>query len=215
MGCDIHLYVETKRLDGNWQMEALAYDNPAWPEDEKYYDGYRGWSDRNYDTFAILANVRNGSGFAGVDTGDGFSPIDDPRGLPDDIGEIPPDVNFGDHSFSWLLYSEILGHCWNSVTTKRGWVGSAEFLEWQKSGRPCSYRGGVSGSSVRHITNQEMAAAIEESATGIIDLYTQVSWEVTYREAAARFLAWLDRVVAPLAATYGPDNVRLVFGFDS
>lgn len=43
------------------------------------------YHDRNYDVFGMLADVRNGSGFAGVDTGDGFVPIDVPRGLPDDL----------------------------------------------------------------------------------------------------------------------------------
>lgn len=41
--------------------------------------------DRNYDVFAILANVRNGTGFAGIKTSSGFDPIDTPRGLPDDL----------------------------------------------------------------------------------------------------------------------------------
>lgn len=42
---------------------------------------------RNYDVFAILASVRNGVGFAGVITGSGFNPIDNPRGLPDDLSD--------------------------------------------------------------------------------------------------------------------------------
>ena len=39
--------------------------------------------------FAILAGVRNGYGFAGCDTGDGFRPIAPPRGLP---GDVSPEV---------------------------------------------------------------------------------------------------------------------------
>lgn len=43
------------------------------------------FSDRNYDVFAILGNVRNGTGFAGSVTSSGFEPISDNRGIPDDI----------------------------------------------------------------------------------------------------------------------------------
>jgi hypothetical protein len=42
---------------------------------------------RNYDVFSILADVRNGYGFAGVKTSSGFTPIAGGRGLPDDLSE--------------------------------------------------------------------------------------------------------------------------------
>jgi hypothetical protein len=44
-------------------------------------------SARNYDWFAILADVRNGRGFAGVSTGEGFNVTAMPKGLPDDISD--------------------------------------------------------------------------------------------------------------------------------
>lgn len=67
MGTDIHLFVET-RVNGVWELRS---DAPR-------------FSGRNYNEFAILAGVRNGTGFAGCDT-DGFAPIAEPRGLPDDM----------------------------------------------------------------------------------------------------------------------------------
>lgn len=69
MGCDIHLTVEAFR-DGSWRC--VPNDCGDW------YDN------RNYDVFAILADVRNGSGFAGVSTGEGFAPIAPRRGIPAD-----------------------------------------------------------------------------------------------------------------------------------
>lgn len=39
---------------------------------------------RNYDLFAMLADVRNGRGFAGDKTGEGFNPICQPKGIPKD-----------------------------------------------------------------------------------------------------------------------------------
>ncbi|GAI60500.1 unnamed protein product, partial [marine sediment metagenome] len=86
MGCDIHLFVE-KRVGGNWvpadkwvpDKESEDKDALMVPYGNRYYDG------RNYHLFAILADVRNNFGFAGIDRGDQFNPISDPRGLPQDV----------------------------------------------------------------------------------------------------------------------------------
>jgi len=45
------------------------------------------YHDRNYNVFGVLADVRNGRGFAGTVTGTGFVPIAEPRGLPSDLSE--------------------------------------------------------------------------------------------------------------------------------
>src|ERR1700760_96312 len=84
MGTDIHLYVE-KRGPAGW----ISCD--TWEKDD--YEPHRltvpygkhFYSDRSYDTFAILADVRNGHGFAGVSTGEGFTPVSMPKGLPGDL----------------------------------------------------------------------------------------------------------------------------------
>lgn len=78
MGCDIHFYVE-KRINGIWQTADkwsadLDDDRPYVDYDDRFY------RDRNYDLFGILADVRNGRGFAGVTTGEGFVPIAAPQG---------------------------------------------------------------------------------------------------------------------------------------
>src|SRR4030095_14523751 len=119
MECDIHLCVEVKK-NGEWRRSL-----PPKPLDEslakqaKSGDAYyvrcaavTWYDDRNYNTFAMLANVRNGYGFAGCDTGDGFQPISKPRGLPKDLSaEVlaiskdagdEHDIWLGDHSHSWL-----------------------------------------------------------------------------------------------------------------
>lgn len=108
MGCDIHLFVETRNHDtGAWELRS---DAPRLHH-------------RNYAVFAILANQRNG---------EGFTPISEPRGLPPDVsnalaaihandvaeepdeskedadGEAYGDYWVGDHSFSWLTLAELL-----------------------------------------------------------------------------------------------------------
>jgi hypothetical protein len=93
MGCDIHIAVEVRgKRGGKWTWLKGPFRTPGYklpvgreinywmtPWQKEVYEG------RNYDTFAILANVRNGRGFAGCVTGQGFEFISEPRGLPEDM----------------------------------------------------------------------------------------------------------------------------------
>jgi hypothetical protein len=104
MGCDIHPHFETKNEQGKWErlvtrrdeLMDLLYGPDSEKTDEEMTQEERDklleemWEHpldigRNYDLFAILADVRNGRGFAGVVTGTGFDPISNPRGLPRDV----------------------------------------------------------------------------------------------------------------------------------
>jgi len=165
MGCDIHLFVERK-VDGKW----ISADR--WTPNE--YAGEEGEPDvcveyenrfykgRNYNLFAILASVRNGVGFAGWDTGDGFKPIAMPKGLPSDVSaEVKAESDRWDgdgHSHSWLTLAELKAYDWKGQSTRhRGWVDPWNFVLWQRNGKPNSWAGGVSGQAVEHISNQMMA----------------------------------------------------------
>jgi len=119
------------------------------------------YHNRNYDAFAILANVRNGFGFAGCDTGDGFRPIVEPRGMPDDATPFVREHHTWDHTPSWLLASEINAYDWSQTVIKRGVIPLRQeddqqfdrpdrrddFISWMERGGGCpkSYCGGVSG----------------------------------------------------------------------
>lgn len=169
---------------------------------------------RNYDVFAMLANVRNGRGFAGCDTGDGFVPISEPRGLPDDV---TPEVRAesdkwgGDgHSHSWLTLAELLAYDWNQTTRHRGWVDADEYKAFKEDGRPKSWCGGVSGSAVRHVSHQEMEQRIADG--GAAHCYTLVEWEESYAVSAAAFL---EKTIPALRELGAPEDVRLVFWFDN
>lgn len=67
MGCDIH---------GVFQ----ARNNDHWVDIPHNYE-----HGRHYYLFAMLADVRNGFGFAGVSIFEPLEPIAQPRGLPDDF----------------------------------------------------------------------------------------------------------------------------------
>ena len=106
MGCDIHLVVQ-RRVDGSWEDVDLGLG------EEEMWDF---WEARSYDTFALLADVRN----------DGtITPISKPRGIPSDFdcddyrrpserwGQLIGDVehngkDLGEHSHSWVTLAEIL-----------------------------------------------------------------------------------------------------------
>jgi len=250
MGCDIHLIVE-HRIGGEWHR-VPHYDRPCdWCDGTgKYDDGrqcysckgeghavQRHYDERNYDVFSILANVRNGYGFAGVDTGDGFKPLADGRGVPGDLcaEQRHPDLGWdddedrgsyddytadwaydlGDHSFTWLTYDELLDpDYWDQTTKKRGWVGMDEYIGFKQEGRPNSWSGRISGGSVSHVSNQEMDRRIEEARTTLLSYYTLVEWEVSYREVASRFLARMADVYLRIGSP-DPKDMRISMGFDS
>ena len=103
MGTDIHSIAQVNR-DGRWQTVAVGIDGDR----------------RSYNTFAMLADVRNGYGFAGCRTSTGFPVIHEQRGLPEDLktnedngllinktdlDEEP--MYLGDHSFSWCTLAEL------------------------------------------------------------------------------------------------------------
>ncbi len=186
MGCDIHPYAE-------------VYENGKWERaDVEVPD------DRNYWTFGILANVRNGYGFAGVDTGDAVRPISEPRGLPDDRATFDTDgkyeygdkayVWFGDHSFSWLTLAELKAYPIDQAITVRGVVSGAQ-RDLVRAGKcPDSWCGGKSP-----MTDED----------------EHMEWKRPLADAAWLFPKIIQALDAYAHGKYPPEHVRIVFGFDS
>jgi hypothetical protein len=93
MGADIHSHVELKDESGIWRVA-------EWESDDKWAAGPFDW--RSYSLFGWLADVRNYSA---------VTPLDQPRGLPDDVntGLRTEFDDFGDgHSASWFTVDELL-----------------------------------------------------------------------------------------------------------
>lgn len=89
MGTDITMFAEVRK-NKKWTKVGSVFKNPWYREDRVIDEWNRPYTDRpydsrNYDLFAILADVRNGTGFAGCKTSYGFNPISMPKGLPEDI----------------------------------------------------------------------------------------------------------------------------------
>lgn len=215
MGCDIHFYVETRGADGLWKSVDTWVNDDGYirvPYEKRFYDA------RNYDLFAILADVRNGYGFAGVKTGDGFNIISKPRGLPADVS---PEVracsdqwDWDGHSHSWFTVAELKAFDWNQETRHQGWVGESDFKHYIKNGKPNSWCGGVGGITIEKVSMTDMTDIIK--GTFVIDrtksYYTLVSWTEKYSDSVSEFL----NETIPKMEKLGPTNdVRCVFWFDN
>lgn len=236
MGCDIHAAIEYR--NGN-RWHALLIPNKyfgRW-EDEKKMTAKLPIN-RDYDLFAILANVRNGHGFAGVKTGDGFDSITGTdtvplRGVPEDISEEAEAVLSGEHSPTWVTLSEILAFDWTRSTTHCGVVTAVEFEEWDRMKEwrpgPLSWCGDVTGPSVRKVSNEAMrdfiakqfngkSGADREAAIDVLrksNLYTSIQWLESYTHSALQMWEVILPPMLKLAKQYGNDGVRLVMDFDS
>lgn len=221
MGCDIHFYVERK-VDGNWvspESWVKEYDDEPCcacvPWGENYY------KQRNYNLFSILADVRNGTGFAGCDTGEGFNPIAKPRGLPDDcdsrIKKLSDQLDCDGHSHSHFTLAELLAYDWTQTTVLRGYVNAVEFAQWDRYRRgmgegPSSYCGGVGGGLAQIIPAEDMERQVRDIHRTYMDSgnfgwleefekevrnrlphnYAQFSWQLPYYKCAGSF--WQETV---------------------
>ena len=240
MGTDIHMACEVRR-DGKWHLVTdKVFLNPWYDPNSTYtwcqeqytnipYDG------RNYSLFAILANVRNGYGFAGCKTGDGFIPISKPKGYPDDMcDELLSDIYMSDdsyddlnrpylsneHSASYLTLQELLNFDWTRTSRSCGWVSEETYKDYIMKGlHPDTWCGGVSGQNIIHLTEFEMAALIQGN-------YKRIEGKTYYTfcyfnpKTYAEFAGGFYENTIPVLKTLIPEgvteeDVRIVFDFDS
>lgn len=239
MGTDIHLFTERRAsATAPWEVfKAVVLDCDDCPKDgrvcywckgAKKLTGYR---DRNYDVFAMLANVRNGTGFAGIKTGSGFQVIASPRGLPADLSpklsklltwwdgpkrnrgteeEYEALCNelgrgAGDHTPSWLTLAELLAFPIDDQrSVLNGIITAKQFTEWDGATAMYPYCVDISGPGVEAVT--PLAAK-----NGAKHSHVAIEWVETYRQAGGRFWDFVEGL-----KQYGePENVRIVFNFDS
>lgn len=190
MGTDIHMYVERRAsAESPWETA------DRWTETEYGTQCEHIFGDRSYDTFAILAGVRNGSGFAGVRTGDGFVPISAPRGLPHDMSpELAAHLAEGiEHTPTWLTLADIQSYDWTRTTRKSGIVGLKELTRWKLNGRPEVWSGGISGPGIGIVDATDAVPVIDQilpalRVTGHDDTRRPATWWDLYhdeREASA------------------------------
>ena len=233
MGCDIHIYTEVKK-EGKWRaiqvpngwkkylegcleratkQDSINYYKARLEEEpDKVYEGI--YSGRNYDLFAILANVRNKYG---------FRPISMPKGLPEDISEtvkLEAEEWAGDgHSHSYHTLQDLLDYDWKQETKHRGWVDEKTYKNFKETGNPYPHSREVSGMNVVHLTNKQMDDLIAGKVLRQEGkrYYTQIEWKETYEESAGNFVSETIPALQTIAEEHGVSNdeVRIVFWFDS
>lgn len=103
MGCDIHMHVEYKDRTGKWACGDYFSLDPDSTLENPRYDLQEFYGGRNYGLFSILADVRNY---------DNIEPIENPRGLPEDISEFVKRCYkhwvMVAHSFSYFTLQELI-----------------------------------------------------------------------------------------------------------
>lgn len=233
MGCDIHCFVE-KKIDGKWE-QITGFVSDYYDPNNDYFSSDRFKNadspiyGRNYTLFALLADVRNGYGFAGIDTGDRITPISSPKGLPDDVSEhIRTESDSWDcdgHSHSWLTVKEILDYNIEVTQTKRGYVTESEFIEYIKKGEPSVWSGGVSGRDVVIISQDEMMKRVKAKDSKGDDTdkhnttkkhyYCQIQWTKPLKQALFSFFNNSLPQLIDRCDSESKDDVRIVFWFDN
>ena len=224
MGCDIHMHYEVNR-NGKWEFVDWKgkYIIGAYSDGEPKRDLDKMWNDplyvgRNYDLFAVLANVRNGIGFAGCYTGEPFDPISDPRGLPTDVSEHvrKESDEYGEdgHSHSWLSLAEVLNYDYTKTRHASGVCNLEDFSTFVEKGKPSSWSADVMGRNVVKVKPEVMLRYhLNGYPQDGMSYYTRVEWKESYRDAIGS--SWFATMQS-LADQFGkPNDIRLVFWFDN
>lgn len=141
MGCDIHLWVETKNEEDEWEIWPPTPEHATQGQWGFFVTGGPGtwWSGRNYRLFGTLANVRNGWGFAGHRYGETIEPLTDERGVPEDASEEYLEQVAaweGDgHSHTWMTLAELLEYDWNQTVYEDVYVENFTHEGGREDGR--------------------------------------------------------------------------------
>ena len=246
MGTDIHMAAEV-RENGKWRLVTECvfphYDyfksdteKGKWElriSDERTF---RPYDDRNYDLFAMLADVRNGTGFAGCITGEHINPISEPKGYPEDMCDaLKSDIDehlwdskeYGkrphlsnEHSGSYLTLKELLEYDWQQTHRTIGFLSQKGYAESIYRGkRPETWCGDIGGGRVKKVSEEDMKRIIE--GTYPVDpekeYYVQCVFPgQTYAEKAGEFYELTIPALKALIPEGGTEeDVRIVFDFDS
>jgi len=234
MGCDIHMWAEVKKTYPNPKVK------PAWRTvgrvfKDDYYsknntptldiDGYEWnkkfteepYGGRNYNLFGFLANVRNGFGFAGVDTGNEIKPISLPKGLPKDVSDYikkqSDDWGVDGHSHSWLTIEELEKADWDKVITKRGVVSEAQYKYYLKHGKPRSLSGDVCGGNIIVLTEKEYKQLKKKDKDK--RYFVKIEWKDKLKEYCGDFYKKTLPALRKLLENTDVSDVRIVFLFDN
>lgn len=243
MGTDIHLQVERYNEETKtWidiNKEALPYrgtldglwgnsdDKPKRTEQEIQDMIFEYWNNnpenRCYMVFSLLANVRNGYGFAGVETYKPIEPIDHLRGFPSNTAfdEVFDEAEEWCHSFTYYSMKELLEHTgWGEDVHNSGYVSYNAWREYIESKAtdspmPCpgDYCGDVNGGGIEKYSMDDFDNLDPHNAD---KMYIKAKWTEPSPLKQTSFWSWLNsELMNKLADKYGADNIRINMYFDN
>lgn len=209
MGTDIELIVEVKNED-TW---SVVLSPEGWGSDDlevvkrplNSWESYRRhwFSDRNYELFAWLADVRNDHD---------VTPLDETRDIPDDSPAETYKELHGYDSCSYFTVAELQAGLLTHTTKHGGAVNEQVYLTWKASGEPFPTEW-CKSSSAPNISEQRYKNGARPQVCGPLEwagFTIECEWELPATVSFARFAKLLAYL-----ATLSPDpaNVRVVFGF--
>lgn len=247
MGTDIHGFFQRRPKTPRTSDYRLT---PRWRSDEYYSGDYQinvdvlglgddpnDWRsfgrevlcDRNYILFAILADVRNGYGFAGCDTHDPikplrtweqsrhsndilFSPRCQTSSPASDYG-VYDNLWLGDHSQQVISVEELLSYDFQQRLVEYGVFAVDEFLKFMMGDRNVDYSYNTWGQNIVKHPRVDLTdgKAVVFNTKGYTHIPAKWNDDKTLAEYVKEFVADVRQVVAD-----NPDyDIRLVIGFDS
>ena len=233
MGCDIHIFVEVKK---NNKWEIVKGKNPwyIWckennkdiSEENKYC--YEGWiyDNRNYRTFSLLADVRNGVSAWGdaPATGHYIKPLSYLKGLPEDATEYVREYLGYDcdiHSKNYLTLKELQHINWNEPCKMACLVDKKGYREFIENGMPESWCGGCSGYIIsnhdmeRYINGETVIGNDGNILKDNSSVHTLINFTVSISECCDDLKDVIEQLEGLLEDGITNEDIRIVFGFDN
>lgn len=224
MGTDITMYAE-KRVNGKWEKIGDVFKNVYYREDRPLSSWNQPYTDqpylgRNYDLFAILANVRNSTGFANGRTLHGFKPISNPKGLPEDASDEVKELldNYG-YGYSYFTLKELKDYDWEQQIVRVGVITEEQYVKMKETRQnPDTWCGGAGGRNVITVTADDMDRILsgKRNRDDSLEYYVRTEfYPTTYKECCEGF--WKETI--PALEEQIPDggsdgDVRILFSFD-
>ena len=236
MGTDIYMIAEVRNPKTNkWEV----VKDPVFP-DSHDPDNLTcvPYTARNYNLFAILANVRNGTGFAGCITGETLNTIAPPKGYPED-GSDSLKRDLQDHPYSYYdtpeyedyphvcngygasyyTLQELLDFNWEQPHRNYGALSEEEFKESVYKGKyPQGWSAEVWGDSIITVSEQEMRDIIEGRLPKEPGKHYYVHCVFPPRPYATEVGSFYSRTIPALKKLIPEggtaSDVRIIFDFD-
>ena len=139
-------------------------------------------------------------------------------------------LELGEHSFTHATLAELQGCDWELELHLTGIVGVLDYVYFLKEGQPRIYSGAIHGSKLHVIDNpHEFADFLESKGVTkdsteeevaanpeLVNVFGRIFWK-SRPLVLSSFYRWIfgDRMRQISEACGGPENVRVIMGFDS